>query len=586
MTQQTKPKETHQARTLYFQGFRVAEIARKLKVAYNTVASWKRREAWDATPHIHRVDMAIETRLALLVAKPEKTKGDFTEMEALSNLMLKTARVKKIDAGEESPKSPKEKKTKGKKNTLTEEQVQQLVDAFESSIYPYQREWFEAKTHKTRFILKSRQIGATWYFAREALIDAITNLDQDGKGAHQIFLSASKNQAQIFKRYIIEFCRVVTGVELTGGDMIPLWNGAELRFLGTNYHTAQGYSGNVYVDESFWIRGFDDLNTVASAMATHKKWRITYFSTPSVLNHPAYGLWSGDEFNIGRHKDERIEIDLSHAALKDGVFCADKIWRQIVTIEDAERKGCELFDIENLRFRYSKDKFNMLFMCAFIDDSQSVFKFEELQACTVDSALAWADFKPHLRKPLGTLPVWVGFDPSRDGDTSSVVIVAPPTVTGGKFRIVKILSWKGMDFATQAEKIREITKTFHVVHLAVDASGLGLGVYELIKTFYPAAKKMMYSVELKTRLVLIAKQIIENRRLEFDAGRKDLIAAMMTIRPSASSSGKHITYQSNRSKDTGHADQAWALLNALEKEGIGFAEDLGTQKNNGFTEIF
>ena len=137
--------------------------------------------------------------------------------------------------------------------------------------------------------------------------------------------------------------------------MIQLWNGAELRFLGTNYHTAQGYSGNVYVDESFWIRGFEDLNTVASAMATHKKWRITYFSTPSVLNHPAYGLWSGDEFNTGRNKDEKIEIDLSHAALKDGAFCADEIWRQIVTIEDAERKGCDLFDIQSLRFRYSKD---------------------------------------------------------------------------------------------------------------------------------------------------------------------------------------------------------------------------------------
>ena len=27
---------------------------------------------------------------------------------------------------------------------------------------------------RTRFILKSRQIGATWYFAREALIDALT----------------------------------------------------------------------------------------------------------------------------------------------------------------------------------------------------------------------------------------------------------------------------------------------------------------------------------------------------------------------------------------------------------------------------
>ena len=52
---------------------------------------------------------------------------------------------------------------------------------------------------------KSRQIGATYYFAREAFIDALKT------GRNQIFLSASKAQAHIFKTYIQQFAFEHTG---------------------------------------------------------------------------------------------------------------------------------------------------------------------------------------------------------------------------------------------------------------------------------------------------------------------------------------------------------------------------------------
>lgn len=86
---------------------------------------------------------------------------------------------------------------------------------------------------RTRMILKSRQIGATFYFAREALIDALLT------GRNQIFLSASKAQAHQFKNYMQAFVQEALGRQLTG-DPIVLANGAELHFLGTNYRTAQG----------------------------------------------------------------------------------------------------------------------------------------------------------------------------------------------------------------------------------------------------------------------------------------------------------------------------------------------------------
>ncbi|BEB18822.1 hypothetical protein VEE42_00040 [Escherichia coli] len=108
-----------------------------------------------------------------------------------------------------------------------------------------------------------------------------------------------------------------------------------------------------------------------------------------------YPFWSGELFNRGRASAaERVEIDISHNALAGGLLCADGQWRQIVTIEDALKGGCTLFDIEQLKRENSADDFKNLFMCEFVDDKASVFPFEELQRCMVDTLEEWEDYAP------------------------------------------------------------------------------------------------------------------------------------------------------------------------------------------------
>lgn len=138
--------------------------------------------------------------------------------------------------------------------------------------------------------------------------------------------------------------------------------------------------------------------------------------------------------------------------------CPDGQWRQIVTIEDALAGGCTLFNLEQLKRENSVDDFRNLFMCEFVDDKASVFPFEDLQRCMVDSLEEWEDFAPFADNPFGSRPVWVGYDPSHSGDSAGCVVLAPPVVAGGKFRILERHQWKGMDFATQAESIRQLTE--------------------------------------------------------------------------------------------------------------------------------
>ncbi|ELY3989946.1 terminase ATPase subunit family protein [Cronobacter sakazakii] len=557
-----------QAALLYWQGFSVPQIAEMLKIKRPTVQSWKQRDGWDETAPIQRVENTLEARLIQLYAKPELTAHDFKVADFLSRQMERLARVNRYgQTGNEADLNPnvanrnKGDRRKPKKNFFSEEAIDKLREIFFEESFDYQLRWHKAGLeHRIRDILKSRQIGATFYFSREALLRALET------GHNQIFLSASKTQAYVFREYIIQFARRVD-VELSGDPIVIGNNGAKLIFLGTNSNTAQSHNGDLYVDEIFWIPNFQRLRKVASGMASQKHLRSTYFSTPSTLGHGAFPFWSGELFNKGRTSAaERVDIDISHAALAGGMLCGDGQWRQIVTIEDALAGGCDLFDLDSLKRENSAEDFRNLFMCEFVDDKASVFPFEELQRCMVDSLEEWEDFSPLAARPFGSRPVWIGYDPSHTGDSAGCVVLAPPVVSGGKFRILERHQWKGMDFATQAQAIRELTEKYQVEYIGIDATGIGQGVFQLVRAFWPAAREIRYSPEVKTAMVLKAKDTISRGCLEYDAGATDITQSFMAIRKTMTSSGRSATYEASRSEEASHADVAWATMHALLNE--------------------
>lgn len=557
-----------QAALLYWQGFSVPQIADMLQTKRPTVQSWKHRDHWEETAPLNRVESTLEARLIQLYAKPSLTPHDFKVADFLARQMERFARINRYgQTGNEADLNPrvanrnKGERKKPTKNFFSDEAIEKLEEIFFAESFGYQLRWHRAGLeHRIRDILKSRQIGATFYFSREALLHALKT------GHNQIFLSASKTQAYVFREYIIQFARRVD-VDLTGDPIVIGNNGAKLIFLGTNSNTAQSHNGDLYVDEIFWIPNFQKLRKVSSGMASQSHLRSTYFSTPSTLAHGAYPFWSGELFNRGRASaSERVDIDISHDALSAGVACPDGQWRQIVTIEDALAGGCTLFNLEQLRQENSVDDFRNLFMCEFVDDKASVFPFEDLQRCMVDSLEEWEDFAPFADNPFGSRPVWVGYDPSHSGDSAGCVVLAPPVVAGGKFRILERHQWKGMDFATQAESIRQLTEKYNVEYIGIDATGLGIGVFQLVRSFYPAARDIRYTPEMKTAMVLKAKDVIRRGCLEYDVSATDITTSFMAIRKTMTSSGRSATYEASRTEEASHADVAWATMHALLNE--------------------
>ena len=551
----------------------MSDIARELKLPRSTVHTWKQSEHWQKASPLERVESTLDARINVLVCKEHKSNGDYKELEALTRTWERMARIRMYqESGRESDLNPNIHKRneaprgagkEGKrKNTLTQDQIAALERAFLDSLYGYQLTWYENRHERTRMIIKSRQIGATWYFAREAIVDALKT------GRNKLFISASKGQALVFREYIVQFVLDVTGVQLTGETLI-LANGAKLRFLGTNSRTAQSYNGDLNIDEFFWINQYAKLKELASGMSSHKHWHMTYFSTPSTKAHEAYPYWTGDEVNKHRAENEKLLVDLSDEALRAGTVGGDLVWRQRVTIYDAEAGGCDLFDIERLKIENSPEAFANKYECEFIDDSNSVFKFSRLQKCMVDMDLAWDDFRYYTERPYGNMPVWVGHDAGLTGDGSALVVVAPPTRPGGKFRVLETIKFRGVNYEGQAKAIERICKRYNVEHIAIDVTGgYGSAVHELVVNFYPRAKALNYNIDLKERMVLKALAIIDKLRLEMDMGETDLVRAFLSIKRALTKSQKSITFETSRTQATGHGELAWATMNVLINEPI------------------
>ncbi len=88
-------------------------------------------------------------------------------------------------------------------------------------------------------------------------------------------------------------------------------------------------------------------------------------------------------------------------------------------------------------------------MCEFVDDKASVFHFEELQRCMVDTLEEWEDYAPFRQSVRLPGMDWLRpVTPWRQRRMRGA-----GTAGGGRWQIQKLLvhQWKGMDFATQAE---------------------------------------------------------------------------------------------------------------------------------------
>ncbi|EJX0510268.1 terminase family protein [Salmonella enterica] len=579
------------ARSLYLQRNTPREIRDRLKLSsVRVVYYWATKFEWYTALERDGVEEVIAERVALLARRDHKTPEEADEfdrlighhvklmgmrykhLEAMAGVSARTVSASEDDDAESFIASESWRGGNGKKggkrkrppkandvSELTADSFQPIVD----KLYGFQKTLRANKYRRRRNLLKARQIGATWYFAFEAFEDAVLT------GDTQIFLSASKRQALVFRTYIAKIAMEYFGIPIKG-DPIRLSNLAEIFFLATNSNTAQSNSGHLYIDEYMWIQRFSTLNTVASAMTTRTKWRMTWFSTPSAKTHEGYLLWSGENWRKGNAARKDVYFPSFEEYRDGGRECPDGVWRYVVTIEDAVAGGIDDIDIDELRETYSKADFDMLYMCVFVDDKDSVFSFSQLLKCGVNIS-TWEDFHPGEEHPFGNREVWGGFDPARTGDTATFVVIGVPMVAVERYRVLEVFRWKGLSLVWMAEQIHTIKSRYNMTYIGIDVTGMGIGVFEMVQGFARReAKAIHYSVESKNRLVMKMLDVVDTDRIEWNEDQKEIATAFLQVKKTTTASGNAMTFVADRSNENGHADVFFAIAHAMDNEPLNY----------------
>jgi uncharacterized protein YjcR len=519
------------ARSLYWRGWGVTQIADEFAlhavtgdkgtpIPRATIESWKQRDGWDEAPSIRKIEDGLEIRLLTLIAKEKKTPADLVEMDALARQIESLARVRrfeqpgghsgdlndKVGNRNAGPARRRRKPLHRRTGRRAEAHLPRRLLRLSAALV--------GREGAHRMILKSRQIGATYFFAFEALIDAIET------GRNQIFLSASKAQAHQFRSYIVSFAKLV-GVALAGDPMLITSDlrpaeeaAAELHFLGTNFRTAQGRSGNFYFDEFFWVHSFEELNKVASGMATHKKWRKTYFSTPSTIAHPAYPTGRASAGTAGRRPTRSRSTS---ATRRLPLAASGRIGSGGTSSTSRMRIG----RLRPVRHRRAARRIppTSLPTCSCASSSttacpRSVQRPDRLR---LRQPGRMGGLQPEAARPYGARAVWAGYDPqeSETGDNAALVIAAPPLREGAPFRILERHQLRGLDFEQQAEFIRAVLARYTCTYLGIDAKGVGSGVYQLLAKpgAMPgcAVARIEYSLELKAQMIMKAQNVVRAR---------------------------------------------------------------------------
>src|SRR5690349_11128183 len=142
------PMDTRrQAKFLYWMGWRVCDIAEATGEKEKTLHSWKARDEWDRADNVERIGGALEARLVCLIMKPEKTGGDYKEIDLLHRQLERQVRIQRYQGGgTESELNPNLKarnaapKKQPKRNEFSEEDIERLESAFIDGCFDYQRD--------------------------------------------------------------------------------------------------------------------------------------------------------------------------------------------------------------------------------------------------------------------------------------------------------------------------------------------------------------------------------------------------------------------------------------------------------------
>ncbi|WP_368875383.1 terminase large subunit domain-containing protein [Proteus mirabilis] len=205
------------------------------------------------------------------------------------------------------------------------------------NLYPWQTRWYNHRFERNRYLHKGRQIGGSYFFVLEGLLDACLT------GRNKIYISHNYDLDNEFISNEMEFVKCFLGIESNAPiPKIELDNGAVLYFLPENRKSWVDIIGDIYVSEWSWFQDPSYIVSLVKSVSLNKKWRRTFYSSRSKSDNGH--IVDNDYFK--HHK----------------VFNEETYWDVVPSINI----GCYNFlNMGNIRNNMGDDNFNEMILCQF-----------------------------------------------------------------------------------------------------------------------------------------------------------------------------------------------------------------------------
>jgi len=482
--------------------YSLTEIAKEYNINISTLSRWKKT----LTPKEQSIEN-IKKQIELLSQK-KMTDGIAKQIAMLSASLSRL----------ENEKAKKEKVKNKKKpiaimNADYESLKAKALDI--GGLFNYQKEFINDSS-QFRLVLKARQIGFSYVSSLDALLGAVA-------GRNQLFLSASEEQAFILMRYLEDWAKklTITFKQDSQTEKI-LENGAYIKVLAHNFRTAQGFTGDIWMDEFAWYPNPKRIWHAFVPSIGAVAGRLTILSTPFEEQSLFYELCQNETkyYMFSRHK-----VDI-YRATNDGLS----------------------FDIETMRALFDADTWASAYECQFIDDESALLSVALIKECV-------EDYRP-VAAPKN-IPIYAGFDVGRTKDRS--VLIALQDEEGIK-KITNLDVLSKASFEEQENHLIHFMNYFPLANLKIDKTGIGMSLAEKLKSRFTSRVQGVYFTAVsKEALALNLKKHFEEKLIKIP-NDPNLIADLHAIKRKVGQ--KSFLYDSDRNEH-GHADRFWALALAL-----------------------
>jgi phage FluMu gp28-like protein len=415
--------------------------------------------------------------------------------------------------------------------------------------FPYETEFLNSHYISVRVVRKSRQIGITTTFTKEAVWKALTISNRlilivspSGRQSYHpmTMIHATVDSAPALYEHIGEF---------KSRSEITFDNGSRILALPNSPGKIRTYSANdVYLDEAAHFENDTEIMGVVGPMLTATHGSLTLISTPFGKRGVFYEQY--------QKTVEMEAVDPEHYK----VF-------NLYPSSISPLIGSEGLERERLSGKYSDLEFRQEFLGEFLEEVDVYLPIDLIMVCVNGAIVPLLESQPDRR-------FYWGVDFAKKRDETAVVILEKLKGADGSMtlRVVQWFTWGKMDYSDQIGRLGQIRRHLPCAKAVCDQSGVGEPVMEDVKRVVPNAEGIIFSDTVKLDLLGRLRVWMESTQrkkqhpdeavptLEIPNDKK-LIMQLNSITYEVSKTGRILFREEQKEKI--HSDLAWALAMAV-----------------------